>query len=331
MSTYKTNMETLDSSDTSKILSQERGSGVTKLLLISVVIAILLSLVALVVALISFAQNGGTTTVAVTGQEGSNAKDDRIWNIAMGHGTHNTIYIDQLSGQVKGFRVDLVNAVCRLANKDCRLVYDVWQHCWESEKGQVPRGGTGLMSGWYDACAGWIKAHSRARTFKFSKSWSKTRKFNFAIKTGNPRGFNPTDVTDMKFGFVDGFVNDEFCLARQTSIEGSTLSVSQMQHYDTYPDLLNAVLSGEVDACIAYDGTNLPPGLTTLEDPVLDCSMDSSGAGLMSRMDNPISEWFDPALERLIQTSEYWKICQDVKDQHGHMPGRDPEDICIGY
>ena len=44
--------------------------------------------------------------------------------------------------------------MCQLANKNCRLVYDVWQRCWDSEKGQVPTGGEGLMSRWYDACAG---------------------------------------------------------------------------------------------------------------------------------------------------------------------------------
>ena len=46
--------------------------------------------------------------------------------------------------------------VCRIANKNCRLVYDIWQRCWDSEQGEVPRGGVGLMSGWYDACAGML-------------------------------------------------------------------------------------------------------------------------------------------------------------------------------
>ncbi|XP_072018435.1 uncharacterized protein [Amphiura filiformis] len=281
------NMETLDSSDTGRILAQERGSGVNKLLLLLVVVAILLSSVALVVALISLTQNGGDTKVTFTGhaeQEGSYAKNDRIWNIAIGHYQTNFIYIDPTSGQLKGFVVDIVNAVCQLANKDCRLVYDVWQRCWESEKGQVPRGGIGLMSEWYDACADWVKGHTRARTFKFSKSWEKPVDYNFVIKTGNPRGFNPTDVSNMTFGFIDGFINDEFCLARQTSIKGSTLSVSQIHHYPLPSDMLNAVLSGEVDACIAPAGdlSMVPEGLTWLEDPAMDCSLDASGGALPS-------------------------------------------------
>ncbi|XP_072019213.1 uncharacterized protein [Amphiura filiformis] len=287
-------METLDSSDTGRIVSQERGhggSGVNiKLLLMLVVVAILLASVALVVALISLTQNGhggGEARVTITGQEGSDSKQDKIWNIATGHMTSNNIYIDQPSGQLKGFNVDLINA-------------------------------------------GWIKGHTRARTFQFSKPWQKPVNYHFIVQTGNPRGFNPTDVTNVTFGFVDGFINDEFCLARQTSITGSTLSTSQIQHYPQPTDMFNAVLSGEVDVCIAV-GNNLPTGLTRLEDPAMDCPLDASGGGLMLRMDNPLLEWWDPALERLIQTSEYHEICQDIIEEHGHMPGRDPKDRCFGY
>lgn len=44
--------------------------------------------------------------------------------------------------------------VCKVANKNCRVVYDVWNRCWDSVSGQVARGGVGLMDSWYDACAG---------------------------------------------------------------------------------------------------------------------------------------------------------------------------------
>ncbi len=47
--------------------------------------------------------------------------------------------------------------------------------------------------------------------------------------------------------------------------------------------------------------------------------MDHSGAGLMLRMDNDLYKWWDPALERLMQTTEYRRICQDMKYVHGKM------------
>ncbi len=44
--------------------------------------------------------------------------------------------------------------VCQRANKNCRIVADVFTRCWDSEAGHVARGGIGLMGGWYDACQG---------------------------------------------------------------------------------------------------------------------------------------------------------------------------------
>ncbi len=66
---------------------------------------------------------------------------------------------------------------------------------------------------------GWIKSYDRARTFDFSKPFGKPVQYNFVVKSGNPRGFNPADVTNMKMGFIDGFVSDEFCVGRQTNIQ----------------------------------------------------------------------------------------------------------------
>ncbi|XP_072019531.1 L-arginine-binding protein-like [Amphiura filiformis] len=315
------------------IMPDESKSSVSKLLVVLVIIAILLSTVALIVALISLTQQrGGGTNVTVARQSKEEqliTDEERIWNIAIGHYTSSLVYIHGPSGQLKGFHVDMINAVCRLANKNCRLVYDISQRCWDSEKGQLPRGGVGLMSGWYDACAGWIKSHTRARTFEFSKSWTKPVNYYLIIKTGNPKGFDRNDVTNKTLGFVDGFINDEFCLARQTSIMGSTLSTSQITHYQLPDDLFQGILAGEVDAGLAVCH-NLPDGLTCLDDVTIDCSMDRSGAGLMLRMDNELTYWWDPALERLMQTSEYRQICQDINDVHGHLPGRAPKDMCIG-
>ena len=47
--------------------------------------------------------------------------------------------------------------------------------------------------------------------------------------------------------------------------------------------------------------------------------MDASGGGLMMRMDNGLIDWWNPAQQRLMQTSEYALICQDVKQTHGEL------------
>ncbi|XP_072036797.1 uncharacterized protein [Amphiura filiformis] len=216
--------------------------------------------------------------------------------------------------------ISVQGQVCRLANKDCRIVYDVWQRCWQNVEG-----GEGLLGGWYDACAGWVKNPTRARTFQFTDKWQNTPTYYFLIKNG--ADFNPRDVTGKTFGFVDGWINDESCLARQSGITGSTLPSSQVRSYQSYEDLIDAVISGEVDATIDPDFIHVdhPDTLKLVKDVPILCTPADHGAGLMLRMDNPLADWWNPAQQRLMQTSEYRQICQDIKDEHGHMPGRDPK------
>ncbi|XP_022096000.1 uncharacterized protein LOC110982119 isoform X2 [Acanthaster planci] len=81
--------------------------------------------------------------------------DDKIWVFAIGHDNRfNLEYIDELSGTVRGFHVDLVEAVCNVANKNCRLMWDVYENCYNSQAGKRPRPGVGLVSRWYDGCTG---------------------------------------------------------------------------------------------------------------------------------------------------------------------------------
>ena len=70
---------------------------------------------------------------------------------------------------------------------------------------------------------GWVKNRERARTCTFALPWQQPTMYYFYVKAGNPSNFNPKDVTGVKFGFVDGFVADEFCLARQSDIRVSLL------------------------------------------------------------------------------------------------------------
>ena len=69
---------------------------------------------------------------------------------------------------------------------------------------------------------GWYHSTSRKRTYKFTNAYTKTRDNTFLyVKNGNPRNVNPSDLTDKVIGFIDGFIQDEFCIKRQ---EGITVS-----------------------------------------------------------------------------------------------------------
>ena len=48
-----------------------------------------------------------------------------------------------------------------------------------------------------------------------------------------------------------------------------------------------------------------------------DISCVEDGGSMMMRKDNRLDEWFNPALDRLLATTEYRTICNDLLEQHG--------------
>ena len=62
---------------------------------------------------------------------------------------------------------------------------------------------------------GWYPTFPRLRTFQFTDSYSQGVAAGFSVAAGNPGGFDATDLTDKKIGFVRGFFTDSSCVARQ--------------------------------------------------------------------------------------------------------------------
>ena len=56
-----------------------------------------------------------------------------------------------------------VLVVCRVANKNCQLVFDAFKHCWDSTAGEDAKGGIGLMNGYYDGCSGKFNGFTRCK------------------------------------------------------------------------------------------------------------------------------------------------------------------------
>ncbi|XP_072047046.1 arginine-binding extracellular protein ArtP-like [Amphiura filiformis] len=257
--------------------------------------------------------------------------DDKIWVMAIGHSADNLEYIDEISGQIKGFDVDIVNAVCKIAGKNCRFSADVYTRCWNSEIGETPRGGVGLYSGFYDACTGWFHTHVRDRTFQFSDPFSTIQadEFGFFVKSGNPRNFAYRDISGKKIGFLDGFIADEFCVARQDNVQGVPIPPENVMYYSSHDQLLAGIQNEEVDGFDAVvilmntDMVEVIPGF------IAQCSI--AGQSMMMRVDSTLWKWWNPAFAELRASPEYKRICRDMLEQHGHFPGPRPEDHCFDY
>ncbi|XP_072047796.1 arginine-binding periplasmic protein-like isoform X2 [Amphiura filiformis] len=298
------------------------------------IVALVVAVIGLILAVASFAQNANniffidSSTGAQSSSDGMN-DDDKIWVLAIGHLASSTEYIDEISGQIMGFDVDIANAVCRIAGKNCRWSVDVFTRCWDSELGEAQRGGVGLYSGFYDACTGWINKYERSRTFRFSDAFSTPDEAAFFVKPGNPLAFDYRDISNKKIGFIDGFAFDEFCVARQ-DIQGVPILPENSMHYATRDDLLAGIENEEVDA--GFDNVlvwSKVDKVDVIPDFRAQCGI--AGRSMMMRQDNTLWQWWNPAFAKLRNSTEYHRICGDLLFKHGHIPGPNPEDVCFDY
>ncbi|XP_072047794.1 uncharacterized protein [Amphiura filiformis] len=319
------------------------GDSGSSLPIIVSVLALVIAIIAVILGAVSLSQKGTNNYIIGGGDGGSSAgntgaqtdgindDDDRIWVVAIGHAAESLEYIDELSGQIEGFDVDIVNAVCRIAGKNCRFSADVYTRCWDSQVGEAQRGGVGLYSGFYDACTGWFHTYLRDRTFQFSDPFStiEGEKVGFFVKPGNPRNFTYQDISGKKIGFLDGYSSDESCVARQ-DIQGVPIPPENVIHYLDREQLVAGIQNEEVDAGfdpVVYlkdsDMVEVIPGFTA------QCAI--AGQSMMMRKDNTMWEWWNPAFAKLRASTEYKRICRDLLEQHGHFPGPSPEEHCFDY
>ncbi|XP_072018026.1 uncharacterized protein [Amphiura filiformis] len=305
------------------------------LYLVILVAAFCLALAAFVIGIVSLSQQNGSSLPSVvnvgTGLTSADDRDeDRVWMIGIGHTSANVIYLNEETGEVAGFIVDIINAGCRIANKNCVLVYDLLVNCWNIEVGEVPRGGVGLMSGWYDACGGWRAKKERQRTFKFGEAYTKSPDQAFGVLPGNPNNFNWQDITGKTIGFIDGVSGNEECLAKAEGIVGAALPLENVVHCGEFDACYAMLVEGKIDAIFSNSqwirGSDV---IDEVSSNLQACAL--NGFNMMTRKDSNFLEWWNPALEKLLASKEYHEICNDVKITHGHVPGKDPKDFCIGF
>nr|XP_054762352.1 uncharacterized protein LOC129268910 [Lytechinus pictus] len=305
---------------------------------------LVVSIVALVLGIVSLnSQSGGgggrrtNTTDAqqpiniYTQPSNTGINDDKVWLFAIGHYDNVLEYLDERTYTIKGFGPDIIDAVCSIANKNCKLVNDIYENCWDSQAGERPRGGQGLMGGWYDACTGWVQSFDRLLTYYFTVPYKKGNTVALFAKTDSTVTYN--DLTNRKVGFLDGWSADEFCLARYTNIAGSMLGTNQIFHYQSADHMIDAILNDQID--VAF-GTALAQFTTSLKRispyPGFENNCEAGGSSMMTRhTSRDLVDWWNDAYQRLVDRGRYNEICEAVHERHGHIPGQTYEEICLGY
>ncbi|XP_070541479.1 uncharacterized protein [Ptychodera flava] len=299
-------------------------------LLVALVVVAIIAVVALVLATMSFTQQPKTDNNVINGDAGQQTEPKRrrrettrdreyIWTFAIGHDGTRLEYLDE-DLRPRGFNVDVVNAVCKVADKDCRIVFDLYQHCWQSRAGRLSHAGFGILSRWYDACTGWFATLERIHSVGFTDPFTKPFKAAFYVKTGNPRNFNWTDLQNWKIAIFDGWASNEYCIQRNSDkIQNADLSEEQIVYHTSRDSISSAINNEEVDAAFVNVNMFTQNEVEKVSDEFDNCML--TGGSMMMWKDSTLASWWNPAFARLKETGQYRRICESADDNHGHMPG----------
>ncbi|XP_072039624.1 uncharacterized protein [Amphiura filiformis] len=222
--------------------------------------------------------------------------------------------------------------VCKAAGKNCLFVDAGGNTCWETTEDFGARGGAGLHSRYVDACVGFSPSFTRALIFDFTDSIVPQTQTFFYVLQGNPNNFNWRDLRGKRIGFPTRWYTDPDCMARNADkIQGARLDSSQIVYYAQAADIYDALQRREIDAgFFTNELEDLASSLEVASDAITTCT--TAGDALMIRKDNPISEWFNPALRTVLRSREYREICKDVDDYYNtFLTGRSSEFVCLGY
>ncbi|XP_066301988.1 uncharacterized protein [Branchiostoma lanceolatum] len=350
---------TASTADIRAVIPPERtqSSGLNLPTMLLGALCVLLAIIAIILAAVSMNRqnvfNLGPAQAATGGGNDGQAAG-KTWLIMIGHDSGAHEYID-VEGNLAGYHHDLIREVCEAAGLNCRTVWDSYPNCWDSQAGQHGRGGQGLMNGWYDACTGWSRTHLRDGTFSFSKAFLPTHTASFYVRTGNPGNFNVDDVSGKKIVFLDGWVSDEKCLARQKSITGSVLPVDKIVHVTTTDEFLEQITSGQ-SHCSETNTVPItapPPSLSTakiflshqchwlrfntgglnslisqgyfndtdvqLLPPRTPPYCMLSGNAMMTRKDNNFNTYWNQGFDKLVESGRFTRLCNEAAQRHGKV------------
>jgi ABC-type amino acid transport substrate-binding protein len=238
-----------------------------------------------------------------------------VWRFQLGDSWGGYEYLDD-EGYLQGFHPDLVKAVCAYAGKNCWWTVDSMKNCWSSSKG-VELPGQGLMGGWYDGCVGLYPTAERQNSFDFSKAWS--TKYGGALyyrrgRDGKNRAAD--DLTGKKIGILDGWAIGRKCIERVDTLKGNNAGEYEAVFYNS-PDLLEQeLLKNKIDAFVMGAGYRPKSDKIMRKGPYLDCVSD--GVAVMFKYGSRVKNWWNEAMEGMIESGEFGELCREAQRKHGH-------------
>ncbi len=232
--------------------------------------------------------------------------EEKVWTFSTNANRRPQYYLDE-SGNVAGFGVDIVNAVCKNAGKKCQFQVDAFQQCVTNNEDGSFRPGNGLVEGKFDACPGYVISADREKLCAFTAPFLATSA-HFCVKEGNPANFDPTNLDGKKITHLEGAYTNEACL-QQLGMNGAQFLIAK-----GIDEAVENVKTGKADAI--FSPRTRIPGL----DAVPGSYNCGEGVAVMVMPDSTLPEWWNPAFQQLVDSGEYADICEQSVSRHGGPP-----------
>jgi len=229
-------------------------------------------------------------------------------------------YVDA-DGNMAGFHIDLAKGVCEAAGKKCEVIYDASSNCYTHHSGEHSRAGIGILAKHYDGCLGWMKTHEREHSVAFTAPyWKEGSSSHFYVKSGNPKGFDPTNIQNSHIGFVDGWASDKICLkSHKDDVVGTDhLDDPNVSEFvNNKEELYKELMDEKIDAVFVLDSLVENYNHLNIEQIGEDLPCGSGHSHIMVRKDSHVPEWFDSTLAAMQESGKYYQLCRQAKQNHG--------------
>ncbi|XP_070534050.1 uncharacterized protein [Ptychodera flava] len=251
-------------------------------------------------------------------------REDRVYTFQIQPGCNCSMYYRDDDGIMKGFFVDILEAVCREAGKLCKLQEHPITSCIDGDGEGSLVGGKGLLGKQYDACF-MVKSSEMDNIFSSTDIFlNYDGSSQFFVRKGNPKNFDPRNIIGKKIVFLKGWLSNYRCLMMNNVTGADTL------HYEPiivdFTELHSYVQKHEVDAIFALEKTvgegsdrhmeifvGTPEGFEPIGD-VMKCV---GGFCVMSRKDSPVIGWFNETFLKMKKNGKYAELCRDAQIKHG--------------
>lgn len=234
-------------------------------------------------------------------------EDDRVYSFSFTHSLPPYSYIDD-DGKPVGTNVDLVRYICEVMNKQCRFSTNHFNLCWDKTKASRV-----LNNRWWDVCVGALQTAERRSAYGFVGEFTKEPPSYVYVR----RGSGITTMDDLKdsrvsIGFLKGWWTDTKCLEK---FLGVSLTDRSRSEYLSYPDVMEAVDRGQIDAMfITPTLTEDVSDFERVDTGPMYCSVE--GTSMMVRKDETHNlAWVDEGLRKLRENGDYQWLCNLAKQR----------------